>query len=57
MENIFVEAGKQRTGTFKRKGKELFTITIEAKQDVTVSDLLSLIETILDPESVGISND
>ena len=49
---IFVEAGKQRTGAFKRKGEEIFTITIDAKKDVTVNDLLDLIETILDPESV-----
>lgn len=54
--SIFVEAGKQRTGTFKREGKEIFTITIDAKKDVTVDDLLDLIETVLNPESVEINN-
>lgn len=54
--SIFVEAGKRRTGTFKRKDEEIFTITIDAKKDVTANDLLDLIETILDPESVEIND-
>lgn len=51
---IFVEAGTQRTVTLKRKGEELFTITIDAKKDVTADDLLNLIDTILNPESIEV---
>ena len=48
--NFILEAGNKEEGTFKKNGKEIFKISIEAIEDVEVKDLIDFVDLISNPE-------
>ena len=55
--NFILEAGKTREGTFKKKGKEIFKISIEAIEDVEMKDLIDFVDLIRNPEQIEFVDD
>lgn len=55
--NFILEAGGKREGTFKRKDKEIFKISIEAIENVEMKDLIDFIDLIGNPEKIEFVND
>jgi len=55
--NFILEAGDKREGTFKRKDKEIFKISIEAIENVEMKDLIDFIDLIGNPEKIEFVND
>lgn len=55
--NFILEAGDKREGTFKRKGEEIFKISIEAIGNVEMKDLIDFIDLIGNPEKIEFVND
>lgn len=54
---IILEAGNKKEGTFKRNGKEIFKISIEAIEDVEMKDLIDFIDCFSNPEQIEFVND